>query len=302
MAKLWAPLFSHTARGPLGDLLEFMRTPAGPSVRKKAIPTGPVTLAQQYQRWDYQFWLTFWQALTPAQKAAQEKLGTDHHMPGLAWFMKTQLTSLPGLLARYHLDEPSGTVARDSSSLKLNATITATSSLPAAIDNGRLLSAAAAQIVSPYSNLLIPSANNFTLSLFNKPSAWAGETNLLRVERSQGGSWGIYFHLLATGKYQIALGTGATGWAQKVSATSASTNMRHLAVTFNSAQVTFYFDAIPEGPYNLPATIAWGTPRIRLGPISPPYTDTSLLDEFSWWDIVLTQAQIKLLAERKWPL
>lgn len=79
------------------------------------LPTDPLTLPQQYHRWDYQDQAYLWQFLTAEQKASYRTLGNRRHTPAFAQWMKERLTTLPDIIGRWHLDELRGTSTPDSS-------------------------------------------------------------------------------------------------------------------------------------------------------------------------------------------
>lgn len=115
MTKLTLPLLSLRAKGTLGNELSFDNRSGQPRVRRKPIPTDPQSLPQIYQRWDYQDALLEWSLLSNAQKDTYRPLAARHHWPPLAYFIRLYLTTLPNLAGRWHLDEPAGNIAYDSS-------------------------------------------------------------------------------------------------------------------------------------------------------------------------------------------
>lgn len=115
MTKAKHPLFSFGATGTVADTLTHRRSRGVNIAEKKPIPANPKSLLQTYQRWDYQLYCALWNHLTPAQWAAYRSLGARHHMTGFAYFMGEQLSTLPDLAARWHLDVIAGGITPDSS-------------------------------------------------------------------------------------------------------------------------------------------------------------------------------------------
>jgi hypothetical protein len=301
MAKIFNPLASIGAVGTVAKLFTFSHAPSGYSIRKISRPTGELSLSQQYQRWDYQFWLTFWQALSPAEKAAQEKLGTAHHMPGLAWFMKAQLSTLPHLLARYHLDDADTLVCHDSSSYHTHAVYTPCTSLAATIDKGAYMNGVSSMVEASSHAHFAPSTNQFTVAMFLTPASLGTSRGIFRLKQYVPANMGFEIYLWATAKLLVILGHGAAPDTIIWSANSFPLSKKHLAIVFTGTQVIFYWDGIPETPQSAPVTVAWGIPDLAIGRNPVGIRWHGLADEFSLWDIALTQPQVALLASRRWP-
>ena len=115
MTKLKTPLLGLEASGTLGDTITFQKRSRTKFARGKPIMADVRSLAQVYQRWDYQDAAFLWHSLTATEKLFYRKQGAKHHMTGFAYWMRTRLTDLPDLAGRWHLDEKTGTIAYDSS-------------------------------------------------------------------------------------------------------------------------------------------------------------------------------------------
>lgn len=115
MSKLKSAIFSLGAKGTIADTLTFQKRNQATIVRKKPIPKDPYSLAQAYQRWDYQDGIYYWKSLTLAAQKAYQRAATPFHMIGFAYFMHWYLANLPDLVARWHLDTIIGTQTPDSS-------------------------------------------------------------------------------------------------------------------------------------------------------------------------------------------
>lgn len=115
MSKTKTPFMSLGAHGSIADTITCQKRGTGTIVRDKPVPRQPNTLAQIYQRWDYQDYIAWWHTLPVATKNQWESDARRYHMTGFAYWMKDKLTNLPDLYGRYHLDEATGAVAHDSS-------------------------------------------------------------------------------------------------------------------------------------------------------------------------------------------
>lgn len=123
MTKLKNPLLALDARGTLASSITLQNNFYRTFARSKPTPTDPKSLAQIYQRWDYQDALFEWSLLSDAQKAAYRPLASRKKWPPLAYFIFEYLHALPNLAGRWHLDEPSGNIAHDSSKNTNHGTI-----------------------------------------------------------------------------------------------------------------------------------------------------------------------------------
>lgn len=115
MSKLKQPLLSLDAKGTLGGALTFQRSRSPGIVRTKPVPAYTRTLAQQYQRWDYQDAGYYWQTLTQTQKDAYRSYASRYHVPLYAAFLHDYLNNLPDLAGRWRLDTPVEATTPDSS-------------------------------------------------------------------------------------------------------------------------------------------------------------------------------------------
>lgn len=137
MSKVKQPLLGLGAKGSLAGSISFATRRGVNILENKPIPTDPKTLAQIYQRWDYQDGILRWHALTNAQKRTWHSNATRFHMTGFAYYMRWFLSTLSPLLCRWHLDEVSGNQAADSSKFSHHGTIFGTLPIIGRIDSGR---------------------------------------------------------------------------------------------------------------------------------------------------------------------
>jgi len=136
MAKTKTPFFSFEAHGTLGKTLTAQKRGAGTMLRMKPSPVDPLTLAQQYQRWDYTDQAYTWHSLTATQKATYETLARPLHMTGFAYWMRTRLKTLPDITARWHLDTIIAGKTPDSSKNANHGTVYGAYPLTGIIDKG----------------------------------------------------------------------------------------------------------------------------------------------------------------------
>ncbi|MBA7545728.1 hypothetical protein ES705_38100 [subsurface metagenome] len=123
MAKPKSPLLSFGARGTIADSLTFQKRGRTTIARTKPIPTDPYSLAQAYQRWDYQDYAYLWTLQSEAVKQTYRTRASRYHITGFSLWMREHLRDLPDLVGRWHLDELGGATVYDSSKQGNNGTI-----------------------------------------------------------------------------------------------------------------------------------------------------------------------------------
>ncbi len=95
--KLKAPILSLGASGRLGKALAVVRRLGGPVGLLRGRPSNPNTDAQASWRTKFQQAITWWHQQSAADKLAWERLGTQNHMTGYAYFMSQALAPNPGI-------------------------------------------------------------------------------------------------------------------------------------------------------------------------------------------------------------
>ncbi|MBA7592527.1 hypothetical protein ES708_34714 [subsurface metagenome] len=123
MAKPKSPLLSFGATGTIADSLTFQKRNHGTIARTKPIPKDPYTLAQAYQRWDYQDYAYLWTLQSQAVQQTYRTRASRYHITGFSLWMREHLRDLPDLAGRWHLDEKAGAIAYDSSKYATNGII-----------------------------------------------------------------------------------------------------------------------------------------------------------------------------------
>jgi len=135
MSKLTRnPLLSLGAKGTLAKTLTFQRIHRTNIVRHKPIPSDPRTLAQIYQRWDYQNFIAYWHTLTASEKQTWKSNASRHHMTGFAYWMRSCLLNLTDIAGRWRLDSIFNSKTPDSSKYLNHATVYGAYSLTGVVD------------------------------------------------------------------------------------------------------------------------------------------------------------------------
>lgn len=168
MSKLKQPLLSLEAHGTIADSITLKRTRGKDLATRKPIPAYRRTLPQQYQRWDYQDGISYWNTLTPAQKLVYQSEGAKHHMIGFAYFMRYYLSNLPDIIGRWRMDETIGATAYDSSKNFNHGTIIGASPISGVIDGGFLFDGVNDKVVVPNSPSLNP-LSQISIEFFTYP-------------------------------------------------------------------------------------------------------------------------------------
>lgn len=137
MAKVKGPFFSFGAQNTLGNSLTAVRYKRRTVF--KTIPTHPdaKTPAQLYQRYRFRDAQYYWLHQTPTQKAEWRALKYPAHLTGHQACIRWYLRNLPHPDLHLPLDEPTGTIAYDSSRNHNDATIFGPTSQPGIIVRAR---------------------------------------------------------------------------------------------------------------------------------------------------------------------
>ncbi len=115
MAKTKTPFFSMGAHGSVGESITAQKRNSATLVREKPLPTDPYSLAQAYQRWQYQDYAHLWTIQSVATRQLFQSAGVRHHLTGFQYWMKTQLAERSDLGAQWRLDRGDTATITDSS-------------------------------------------------------------------------------------------------------------------------------------------------------------------------------------------
>lgn len=302
MSKLKNPLLSLDARNTLGESVTFARRRQVNIAEKKPIPTDPKTLAQIYQRWDYQDGIWAWKALSQAQKQVYQTAASRYHMTGFAYFMRGYLKNLPDLLGRWRLDEKTGAIAYDSSKNNHNGTIFGASPATGPIDGCYFFDGINDQIpIGIYPSL---NPDSFTLELFIKPQAVLGWRTLFgnHWPAAPGARRGYGFRTSGA-TLRATVADGAGNEAVVFFFPLVADTLFHIAMTHElNVALSLYVDG--DFVASTPITgITKGILPIIIGALPG-------VAEWAWGDIdnvvlregVLPAGQIKQHSERRYPL
>lgn len=113
MAELQIPLLSLGAEGPLGNVVSFDKRLGQNRVRTKPIPTDPKSLAQMYQRWEYQDYIALWHDLSVADKQTWESKARRYHITGFAYWMRSNLRNRTDIRGLWHMDYITAATVKD---------------------------------------------------------------------------------------------------------------------------------------------------------------------------------------------
>lgn len=138
MSKVTTPLLSLAAKGSLANAITYTRRRGTNIVEKKPIPRNPQSLAQTYQRWDYQDGIFYWHTLSSIEQKEWKSAARRYHMPGFSYFMRWYLNNLPDLAGRWHLDIISEAITPDSSRNLHHGAVIGATVIKGVIDNGFL--------------------------------------------------------------------------------------------------------------------------------------------------------------------
>lgn len=302
MAKLKNPLLSLDAKGTLGDALTYQDTIAPKVVRKKPIPAYRRTLAQAYQRWDYEDAIARWHTLSEATKAAWRAVGSRKHMTGFAAFMSDYLKTLPELLGRWTLDERVGAIAYDTSKNTNHGTIYGTTPAPGVIDSGRYFDAVDDYIDCGNHPSLNPDSE-FTVYAFVKPEGAAAGRVAAKSDTNQ---WSWLLGIRPTGEGEFrALNSGSGAYMMATGTTNLRDGKKHhLAGTIiDPTLLCVYVDGVLEA-IDTTTTGTWhkGTGRVRIGDDAIHYRYEGYIDHLVMVNRALPQPHILNLSERSYPV
>lgn len=113
MTKLNSPLLSLDAHGTIGNALTFQSSTRRKFAREKPKLPYSLTLAQQYQRWQYEDYCRLWHEQTQGVKDQYRTAGVPHHLTAFQYWMKVMLGTLPDIVCGYRMDERSGVLVPD---------------------------------------------------------------------------------------------------------------------------------------------------------------------------------------------
>lgn len=302
MAKLKKPLLSLEAKGTLGDSLTFQHRKGIDFVREKPIPAQPRSLAQMYQRWQYQDYIAWWHTLSVAEKAGFRAEGSRYHLTAFAYFMKTQLAGLSDLVVRLHFDEISGAVATDSSKNGNDGVIIGASPVTGRIAGGYHFDGLNDRIAIPSPASICPTtAISFTFFMrLNADRAPGVAPNMQMFSKlnSFRAGWEanqspLYFWL-RMGAVNYAMATTKDVWN--------GGQIYPIGFTFDGTTWLTYVDGIEDNSSIEAGTIDTNDNELQLGRHGLGFWWGGDLDEFTEHNRCLTALDMLRHSERRYPL
>jgi len=266
------------------------------------VPQDPQSLAQMYQRWDYQDYIALWHSLSAAEKRQWETDARPYKITGFNYWMRTRLNALTNLVGRWHLDRYPGTSVPDSSKNDNPGTLFGPTYTEARIAQGIGCDGVDDHMkVNHHSSLNLGTTG--TIMAFFKPLTGIGTRGLIANKGSNWGRAGWTVSTFDTNKIWFF-------WSGLVEMSLNSVNtytldeFHHVACRMNGATMNIFIDGIKD-PANRANTQSSDNPY----PIYSGYEATKLafpfkgvIDELVLVDIALPDEDIKRHSLRRYPL
>lgn len=302
MAKLKAGLLSLGARGTIGDAVTFQERGQVNFARTKPIPQYRRSLAQNYQRWDYEDAIFFWKSLSDVQKAEYRTLGSKLGLTAFAYVIRLYLRTLPDLAGRWRLDEGSGAVAYDSSKQGNNGAIIGASPDTGVIDGAYRFDGINDLVSIAHSSSLSP-ITGLTIELFLKSEV--GTTDRI-LSKACFPAWiaphAQYELLILPTEYRFC---GAiNGVYRHTKGGTPTTAKIHLAGTYDGTWMRLYQNGLAVGiPSNWPGSLGSYPQPLTFGASLPIASYLQCLeDHVTIYNRPLDPAQILNHSERRYPV
>lgn len=255
MAKTKTPFLSMGSSGTIGGAITSQKRGVASLLRTKPTPADPYSLPQAYQRWLYQDYCAEWSALSDADKQTWKSAASRYHMPGMAYFLRNRLNTLPDIAGGWHLDYITGGSVIDFSKNLNHGTVYGATLVDGLIDHALSFDGIDDYVLIPHhSSLSLTSA--ITILLFIHPIGH--QPNYIRlVEKWWQTSWAFWLHsddrLGFQGKFG---GVGQFGWS---TGTVPINQWSPVAITYDSAIARFYIGGLPAGTWTPPTPGLIGT-------------------------------------------
>lgn len=302
MSKLKSPVLSLGAQGTIADALTFQKRGQDTIVREKPIPTDPYSLAQAYQRWDYKDYAYLWTLLTNAQKQVYRTRASRYHITGFSLWMKEHLRDLTGIVARWHMDEATGSFVADSSHNNIHATSIGATPVPGVISNARYFDGLNDTVACGINPLLRPTSyvtHEFFVKLDKlSQSCVLFCQGILPTEKRL--AIGLYVT-----KDDILLGTATNKTGLNGIAAHLTTNVQHWChlwdLTTNT--ITFFLDGVEQTLVATPDYFSYDpSNRFWLGARENSMWVPGIIDNFTIYDYLLPETLIKRHSKRRYPV
>ena len=302
MTKLKSPFASFKSSGTVGNTITTQTRYGKTFARTKPIPTDPKSLAQAYQRWNYQDYANLWHTLSTAQKQQYESNARPYHMTGFAYWMRLSLKALTNLAAHWRMDERTGLSVIDFSRNGNTGTITGATHVPGLIDYCLSFSGVA-NYVNCGNKTSLRISTLITIELLLNPTSLANKQFIDKFTSD----WVNYFNgwridTLNTGKIRAYWSDTTIPYDQITSLSDYTPGAwNHIAFTLDGTDAKLYLNG------NLDIS----QPQVKqmvAETISPLYLGGSstfisgLLDDARIYNRALSPEEIKIHSERKYPL
>jgi len=302
MAKVKTSLLSLKAHGSLGNAITYQDRNLGTMARKKPFPTDPQSLAQIYQRWDYQDYAALWHTLSAADKQQWETDARRLRITGFNYWMRTKLTTLPDIVGRWRLDERTGVIARDSSKNANNGTIFGAQHVKGIIDYGLSFDGLDDYVLVPDSDTL-RGMDELTIEVFTYLTAIVEVSNF--VSKWAGGAVQYMLGWIQiNGQYRFYVGDDTNQAHVTANTLLVPGNLYHVAGVYKKGvSLKIYLNGIEDGSNPSPPNWTIGTAAVDLNlGRYPGYTIEGLEDHIIIRDRALSLSDIKRHSERRYPL
>ena len=289
------------AYGTIADSLTYQRRAKQNLTRHKPIPKDPYTLAQFYQRCDYQHYADRWHTLSDATKQQYETDARPYHMTGFAYWMREQLTDLPYLAGRWHLDEVGGAVARDSSKQDSPFTFYGTTPIDAVISLGRYFDGVDDYGTAPSNAILDNITTEVTILAFFKYQGPFLNTYGIIFEKGWGNQYGLRVYSdRSIGGCLRKTGGPTLNW--KSTAKVPDAVFASIGIRFKRPTLEALLNGVVVDSMVWDNDIELTTVGLRMGAFNASYVRSKgVIDEVEIHSEALSDIQIAHHAERRYP-
>lgn len=301
MTKTHVPLLSLGARGSVSGAVTFVKAKGTTVAKTIPTPAYRQSLSQQYQRWLYKDASFYWKTLSDAEKAEYRHFASRYHLPIYAAFMEDYLDNWIDLNLLLPLDFTLGTIAYDLSPRSHHGAVTGTTPTSGLISTARSFDGIDDHIlVSAHPTISLMSMSSFTIGAFARVTDISVDRAIL------GKGTGILLYYKASTKQWTSYSQDSLGVGQYARYTQAI--------------------ALPDTFYRVEAMIDGSELSVWVNGIKGAVTDTLTgrsddlaldltignwdfpwkqfqgdIDHITLYSRALSQAQLYLLSQRRWP-
>lgn len=301
MAKPKSPLLSLGATGTIADTITFQKRHGITFARKTPIPQYRRSLAQQYQRWDYEDAIFFWRSLSDAQKQAYATAGSRLHLTAYAYCIRYYLRNLPDLIGRWRLDYITGAIQPDTSKQGNHGIVYGASPTTGLIDGCLSFDGLNDYVdcgTSPSLNLV----GAFTLEFLIYPYETGIEKALFTRLASIYGAIQMITSIRITGANHFGYYNPNSGWKSFTTVLASFEQWQHIAYAYDGTNLRVFKDGVPSAPQATAPPTSQPTYYTYLGgPWGLTNYPQAFLDEVHFRNRLLSDAQILNHSQRRYP-